>query len=457
MSRAPRTSDGVRHRDLDDFEISVARHPSSTVRHFFVTSADGPLRPEVYVCQYLLRHGATCCYWTQNDCWDVLARRIARASASSPGRLMQTVALGDGYRNLYRALGEDGYAAFLRDALEQVKNPTAVWKAKDAPHKGRDHRLTGMRSDALHGFFTELLPHFTPDQVVAIVGLVYTGETGFSLRGMPALTAIEAGRVVFVAVKSPGDRISGTQRGVHDFLSGLGFQVRTCRLTERGVYPWERPPEPEAEKVDEAGGGESPAEAAIATEHDVPAAPPALRRCAVCGLSLSESATFCPVCGIPAQTPAETRAPCSVCGEPLISLEDVSVCGRCRYGLENARRRRIEEAEGPVHEAWGCRVRDPDRAEELYRQAIDRLLELDQDALDSPKGRRALLFAFDRLSNLLKSRGRQVEALEAIEWAASLGLLDDDDPDTKTYRDSLRKRRDGRRRVSPQTPHDGEP
>ena len=451
MSRAPRTPDGVRPQVPDDFEISVARDSSSTARRFFVASKDGPLCPEDYVSEYLLRHDATCCYWTQNDCWDVLAGRIAQASARSPGRLMQTVAVGDGYRNLHRALGEDEYAEFLREAVKHVQEPTAIWKARDASPKRVEPRANAGRGEILHGFFTELLPHFTPTQVISIVGLVYTGATGAWLRGMPDLTAIEDGNVVFVEVMAPDERMSDTQRGVHDFLWGIGLQVRTCRLTERGAYPWEIRPETGSERetghVGAAGDGGTPTTATIATRPVLPATTPEMRRCAGCGLSLSDSATFCLVCGMPARSPAAAPKVCAVCGRPLISLEAVSVCGRCRYGLQNTRKRFIEEAQEPIHEAWNCRVSDPDRAAELYRQSIHRILDSDEDTIDSPQARRALLHVFDRLSNLLKSEGLEVEALEVVEWATSLGLLDDDDAGTKQYRDSLRKRRDRTRRA----------
>jgi hypothetical protein len=453
----------------DDFEISVARDASSTARQFFVLSARGPLRPETHVCEHLLRHGATCCYWTQNDCWDVLAGRIARASARRPGRLMQTVTLGDGYRNLHRALGDDDYAAFLRDALTQVQGPGAIWTARDADRRRHERRVPSARAEALRGFFTDLLPRFNPDQVMAIVGLVYTGATGPSLRGMPDLTAIVDDAVVFVDVKAPGERTSENQRVVEAVLSRLGLQVRTCRLTERDPYPWERPQETETEARDGVRAGE--ARAAVAPGHEDavvaegagaagaerPATARALRRCTACGLSLSDSATFCPVCGTPTPYPEVARARCDICGGPLISLEDVSVCGRCRYGLANSRRRRIVVAEEPVHEAWSCRVSDPDRAAALYRQSIDRFMELDQDTLASPEARAALLYVFDRLTNLLVSRDLQVEALEAIEWAASLGLLDDDDPGTRQYRDSLRKRRDRPRRTLSRAPRSSRP
>jgi len=350
---------------------------------------------------------------------------------------MRAVTLGDGYRNLHRMLGGDDYAAFLQEAVKQAQRPTPVWTAREASHGGPDQDLPTARAEALRGFFTELLPHFTPAQVVSIVGLVYTGATGPSLRGMPDLTAVEDGHVVFVDVKPPGVRVSDIEQRVHDFLSGLGLQVRTCILTERGAYPWEKRPGAEPDPV-------VAADVAIDTGSAVTPTPAALRRCAVCGLSLSDGATFCPVCGTPARSPADTPRTCVMCGRPFLSLESVSACGRCRYGSENASRRRITEAEEPIHEAWSCRVSDPDRAVALYRQSIHRFLDLDEDTLDSARARKALLFVFDRLSDLLQSSGRDEEALEAVEWATSLGLLDDDEAETKSHRDALRRRRNVR-------------
>jgi hypothetical protein len=452
----PRPPDNGRRHDPDEFEIAVARDPGSTATRFFVASADGPLRPADYVCTYLLRHGATCCYWTLNDCWDVLARRIAWACASTPGPLMRAVTLGDSYRNLHHTLGDDGYAAFLEEALKQAQRPTPVWTARQASRRGLDRDLPTARADALRGFFTELLPHFTPTQVVSIVGLVYSGATGRSLRGMPDLTAVEDGHVVFVDIKPPGVRVSDIERRVHDFLSGLGLQVRTCILTERGAYPWEIRPEAETDPAHDACGRETSTPVAVATDPAVAAGvaidtgsavtvtTAALRRCVVCGLSLSDSATFCPVCGTPARSPADTPSTCDICGQPILSLEAVSTCGRCRHGLENARRRAIKEAEEPIHEAWSCRVSDPDLAVALYRKSIHRFLDLDEGMLDSAHARRGLLFVFDRLSDLLQSSGRHGEALEAAEWATSLGLLDDHDAETKSHRDALRRRRDVR-------------
>jgi len=446
VSREPRAPvRGSRH-ESDAFEIAVARDPSSTMTRFFVASADGPLRPQDYVSAYLLRHGATCCHWTRNDCWDVLARRIARACANTPGPLWRAVALGDDYRHLRDRLGDDGYAAFLREALKHAREPGAIWTARGASRKGPDPDLPAARADALRGFFAELLPHFTPTQVVSIVGLVYTAATGPSLRGMPDLTAIEDGHAVFVDVRLPGERLSDIERRVHDFLSGLGLRVRTCFLTERSAYPWEKRPEAESDPARGAGDREGAADAGstTGTRSVITVATPPLPRCVVCGLSLSASATFCPVCGTPPRSQAEAPKTCAICGEPFLSLEAVSACGRCRYGSENARRRRIKLAEEPIHEAWSLRVRDPDRAVALYRQSIQRFLDLDEGTLDSPQARRSLLYVFDRMSDLLQSSGRHEEALETVEWATSLGLLDDDAAATKAHRDALRRRRDAR-------------
>ena len=56
-----------------------------------------------------------------------------------------------------------------------------------------------------------------------------------------------------------------------------------------------------------------------------------------------------------------------------------------------------------------------------------------------------LLLSFDRLSLLLKRAGLPAEALEEIDCAASLGLLDCRDHGIKGHREALRKRRDSLR------------
>ena len=61
--------------------------------------------------------------------------------------------------------------------------------------------------------------------------------------------------------------------------------------------------------------------------------------------------------------------------------------------------------------------------------------------------RHDLLLIFDRLSLLLKRHGLPVEALEEIECAASLGLLDCQDYGVKGHREALTKRRESLRRA----------
>jgi hypothetical protein len=84
---------------------------------------------------------------------------------------------------------------------------------------------------------------------------------------------------------------------------------------------------------------------------------------------------------------------------------------------------------------------DASRAAQLYRQAVVQLLELSDDPLDSPVVRSRLLLAFDRLSIVLKRCGLQGEALEEIDSAAYLGLLDCTDRGIKTHREALSRRR----------------
>jgi hypothetical protein len=88
---------------------------------------------------------------------------------------------------------------------------------------------------------------------------------------------------------------------------------------------------------------------------------------------------------------------------------------------------------------------DPARAAELYRDAIVGLLESAADPLEHAGVRRDLLLSFDRLSLLLKRAGLPAQALEEIDCAASLGLLDCRDHGIKGHREALRKRRDSLR------------
>ena len=89
---------------------------------------------------------------------------------------------------------------------------------------------------------------------------------------------------------------------------------------------------------------------------------------------------------------------------------------------------------------------DPARSAALYREAILGLLEAAADPLDHEGVRRDLLQIFDRLSLVLKREGLPAEALEEIDCAASLGLLDCQDYGVKGHREALKKRRESLRR-----------
>lgn len=225
----------------DDFEIPVTRDPASSQKRFLAASARGPLGPEDYACEYLLVHGAACCYKTQNDCWEVLAKLIA-------GPLTGTVPLTNGYylcsgyERLDRTLSERQYDAFLKQATKKLGKRKAVAGAWSRYRKELEltlagRRLLATRSAVLDGFFAELLPHFTDAQAVAIAHLSYTNATGLSLRGLPDLTVLDASGAHFVEVKSPGDRVSDIQEAVHAYLYNVGLPVLTCRLAEASVSP----------------------------------------------------------------------------------------------------------------------------------------------------------------------------------------------------------------------------
>ncbi len=98
-------------------------------------------------------------------------------------------------------------------------------------------------------------------------------------------------------------------------------------------------------------------------------------------------------------------------------------------------------------EAQHCERTDPARAAALYRRAIVERLEAD-DALESKAGRRDVRSLFDRLSLVLERDGRLDEALEEIEAAAYLGLLDDGDAGAQAQRDTLVGRREAILRAS---------
>jgi hypothetical protein len=105
-------------------------------------------------------------------------------------------------------------------------------------------------------------------------------------------------------------------------------------------------------------------------------------------------------------------------------------------------------------EARRCEKTDAPRAAALYRQAIVEYLESSKDPLDSPSVRRDLQRIVDRLSLVLKRNGLIEEALEEIDSAAYLGLVDGEDCGTKARREALIKRRDTLRRAVTKAAHD---
>ena len=172
-----------------------------------------------------------------------------------------------------------------------------------------------------------------------------------------------------------------------------------------------------------------------------------MRTCEKCGLSIGDAATFCTVCGARADSP--TVSATSAAPEARVAQDGGNGSDRAAgqadlaaRGPEDAPSRRLREAALPMHEARDCETTDPAKAVALYRQAILALLEAAADPLDREEVRHDLLVIFDRLSLVLKRQGLPKEALEEIDCAATLGLLDCRDHGIKGHREALRKRRE---------------
>jgi len=146
-----------------------------------------------------------------------------------------------------------------------------------------------------------------------------------------------------------------------------------------------------------------------------------MRACKNCGLSIGDTATFCPVCGTPADP---DEAP------PAIAVEPVAITP----AEVEAEARALEKSDAP-------------RAIALYRQAVLACLETDEGPLMSESTRRDVQRLFDRLSIVLKREGLIEDALEEIDAAAYLGLVDDENCGTKARREALVKRREALRRA----------
>jgi hypothetical protein len=187
-----------------------------------------------------------------------------------------------------------------------------------------------------------------------------------------------------------------------------------------------------------------------------------MRRCGQCGLSIGQRATYCPVCGASVgpgdaalAVDLETTSPASftLADDPGPCLDDLSATAQAGDESPQQLRGRQDEASScesavlRAREAGRCEKADATRAAVLYRQAIVEFLESSEDPLDSPYVRGQVLTAFDRLSLVLKRSDLKAEALEEIDSAASLGLLDRQDTGTKTRREALSKRRTSLRRT----------
>ena len=182
-----------------------------------------------------------------------------------------------------------------------------------------------------------------------------------------------------------------------------------------------------------------------------------MRLCKNCGLSMGDTATFCQVCGTLAEPDDEardaTQAPdleCApVASAPTAAPTPTAVPAPAAAPAPDSP---AGHATGPgasadlETEAHRCERSDPARAAALYRQAIVDCLEADE-ALQSKAGRRDVQRLFDRLSLVLKRDGRIDEALEEIDAAAYLGLLENGSTGTKARREALARRRASLRRA----------
>ncbi len=179
-----------------------------------------------------------------------------------------------------------------------------------------------------------------------------------------------------------------------------------------------------------------------------------MRACRQCGLSMGDTATFCTVCGTVARpweaSPTTAAPPASVESEQAVVVSPQEV-----RSPRAEPSRGVGAAARHESEARRCEKTDAPHAIALYRQTILELLESSEIPLDSQDVRSDLQRAFDRLSLVLRSDGRMDEALEEIESATYLGLVDDEDCGIRWHREALVRRRDGLRRAAAKAALDG--
>jgi hypothetical protein len=171
-----------------------------------------------------------------------------------------------------------------------------------------------------------------------------------------------------------------------------------------------------------------------------------MRACRQCGLSIGDTATFCPVCGTAAD-PAEASSTTTLPPAAAASDKAVEHVAEEPHSPDTEASRGVLVAADHEAEARRCEKTDTPRAAALYRQAIVEYLESSEDPLESSLVRRDLQRVFDRLSLVLKRSGLLEEALEEIDSAAYLGLVDGEECGTKARREALSRRRDSLRRT----------
>jgi hypothetical protein len=104
---------------------------------------------------------------------------------------------------------------------------------------------------------------------------------------------------------------------------------------------------------------------------------------------------------------------------------------------------RLRGASRRLSDARGLEKSDPQQAAALYGKAIDALLTSSETPLNERRVRHDLPHAFNRLTIVLKAMGHEAEALEEIDRASALGVLDRADCGTKADREAVKAR--GRR------------
>lgn len=167
-----------------------------------------------------------------------------------------------------------------------------------------------------------------------------------------------------------------------------------------------------------------------------------MRACVQCGLSLGDTATFCQVCGMPAEPSATAPA-----AEPEAGVASGAGATGAEDVPADVLSRRMAEVSGLLQDASACEETDGARAAGLYREAIFTCLEATEDPLGSEDVCRDLLCSFDRLSAMLEREGIPAEALDVVDSAAALGLFESPHEADREHLDALRDRRESLRHI----------